>query len=162
MKHKGFTIVEVLITLVVIAILAGIGFVSYSFIQQDAMDGKIRSTVKDVGDAMSLYASDNGGLPGAQGHFQQANGVRRLMPKYLKEDYNSGLKSKHASHPGNILRWYKCNALGEEGDFVIYATLNNPSDDDKTNFMKIRNECQHSDTHAPTSGQTQYNYARRF
>ena len=162
MKHKGFTIVEILIVLVIIAILTSIGIVSYSFMRQDAIDSKIRSVVKDAGDAIALYESDTGGLPSLQGHFYQGNGIRRLIPKYLKEDYDSGLKSKHATQPRYIFRWYTCDAAGDEKGFVIYASLNNPSDEDKTSFAKIRTDCRHGEAQAPTSGALQYNYARRF
>lgn len=162
MKHKGFTIVELLIVLLVIAILTAIGTVSYTSIQRDAMDGKIKATVKDVGDAMALYESDTSELPPSEGHFQQWNGVRRLIPKYLKEDYSKGLKSRHAAHSDQIFRWYRCAEPGGDRGFVVYAALNNPKADDTANFTKVRNDCRHSEAHAPTSGQTQYNYARRF
>lgn len=54
-KQTGFTIVELLIVIVVIAILAAITIVAYNGIQQRARDAVMRSDLTNAGKAIRLY-----------------------------------------------------------------------------------------------------------
>jgi prepilin-type N-terminal cleavage/methylation domain-containing protein len=60
---SGFTIVELLIVVVVIAILAAITIVSYNGITKRANESTMQSAAKQVGSAISLYKADNGAYP---------------------------------------------------------------------------------------------------
>jgi len=62
-KHQGFTIVELLIVIVVIAILAAISIVAYNGIQQRARDGQRKSDIETITKALELYYIDNGAFP---------------------------------------------------------------------------------------------------
>lgn len=64
---SGFTIVELLIVVIVIAILATITIVSYSNISTSAMDSKIKSLVASVGKSLMLEEV-NGVRPTAVGY----------------------------------------------------------------------------------------------
>ena len=66
MKQKayGFTIVELLIVIVVIAILATITIVAYNGMQQRARNQATVSTVAGYVKALSLYAAQYGAYPG--------------------------------------------------------------------------------------------------
>jgi prepilin-type N-terminal cleavage/methylation domain-containing protein len=164
MKHKGFTVVELIIVIVVIAILASIVIVSYSFMTTDAMDTKIRSAVRTVGDAIQLYESRNNGALPASGHFSSSDPQAvdtLLIPGYLKQGYRDGITSKNVNQPVQIFKVYPCNDTG--GGFVIYASLNNPTTDDTSMFTTIRTACGHTNTHAPnTATKPIYNYAQKF
>lgn len=168
MKHKGFTVVELLVVIVVIGILAGVVLVAYGYVREDGVDTKIRSIVKTAGDAMQLYESQEGSLPTSQGYFNQAQSVDKLVPKYLKQGYRSGVNSKNVSNQSLIFRWHPCTIATSPGaprkphGFVIYASLNNPSADEVATFRKIRSDCGHTATQAPDSGATRYNYAQTF
>lgn len=159
-RHKGFTIVEIIIVIVAIAILASIVVVSYNFARDDAMDAKIRSTVKTSGEAIALHESQTGSRITGQGLFSTTNGVDSLVPTYLKENYRTGLQSTNATSAVNILRWYSCT--NADGGFVVYASLSAPTDEDTTAFSAARTTCGHGNTQAPTSGDPQYNYAQIF
>ncbi len=64
-KHKqsGFTIVELLIVIVVIAILAAITIVSYGGIQQKAKISTVQSELVNLRQSAELYKVDNGTYP---------------------------------------------------------------------------------------------------
>lgn len=161
MKHKGFTIVELIVVIVVIAILASITLVSYNFAKYDAMDARIRSTVRTAGDALALYESNNkGARVDGTGVFSATNGMDTLIPAYLRTGYRDGITSKNATAANNIFRWYPCG--DGSGGFVIYASLNSPTSDDMATFTTLRAACGHTATQAPTSGNPTYNYAQVF
>ena len=63
MSQKGFTIVELLIVIVVIAILAAITIVTYSGIQSRAHDASIRSDFRHIANYLEMYQTDNGFYP---------------------------------------------------------------------------------------------------
>ena len=160
MKHKGFTMVELIVVIAVIAILASIAIVSYSFVIGDSMDAKIKSTVKTAGDALTLYESKNGSRVAATGNFNRANGMDTLVPTYLKTGYRDGITSKNTTHTNHVFRWYNCS--DGSGSIVVYASLNSPTADDIATFEKIRTSCGHTDTQAPDTGNPSYNYAQTF
>lgn len=59
-KQKGFTIVELLIVIVVIAILATIGLVTYSGVQARARDSIRKSDLAAIKQALILYNTEQG------------------------------------------------------------------------------------------------------
>ena len=60
---RGFTIVELLIVIVVIAILAAISIVAYNGIQQRAREVQLSSDVNAIKKSMELYKADKGEYP---------------------------------------------------------------------------------------------------
>jgi len=60
MKRRGFTIVELLIVIVVIAILAAITIVAYNGIQQRAQVSALYSGIKQVDKSLRLYLTEQG------------------------------------------------------------------------------------------------------
>lgn len=62
-KKSGFTIIELLIVIVVIAILAAISVVAYNGIQQRARDSERIQELTALQKALELYHIDNGGYP---------------------------------------------------------------------------------------------------
>lgn len=62
-KQSGFTIVELLIVIVVIAILAAISIVAYNGIQNRAKFSKISQDLKSMQKLIEIYKADNGIYP---------------------------------------------------------------------------------------------------
>ncbi len=62
-KQSGFTIVELLIVIVVIAILAAITIISYTGIQNRAYDAAVSSDLNSYAKKASLFAADKGRYP---------------------------------------------------------------------------------------------------
>ncbi len=60
---KGFTIVELLIVIVIIAILAAIGFVAYNGIQYRSKTSALSSELTTMGKQIELYFAENDKYP---------------------------------------------------------------------------------------------------
>ncbi len=76
---KGFTIVELLIVVVVIAILAAITIVSYNGITSKANDSASKSLLSSVQKKAELFYSEKGGYPNTTSQFQ-ASGTSYDIP----------------------------------------------------------------------------------
>lgn len=72
--QKGFTIVELLMVIVIIAILAAITIVAYNGIQQRARDAKRVSDISQIKKALLAYDVRHGGVvrPGVVGYTKPA------------------------------------------------------------------------------------------
>jgi prepilin-type N-terminal cleavage/methylation domain-containing protein len=62
-SQKGFTIVELLIVIVVIAILAAISIVAYTGVQENARNTQRVANAKSVVDAANAYYAEKGTWP---------------------------------------------------------------------------------------------------
>lgn len=60
---KGFTLIEILISIAIIAILTAVGIVSYVSINKNARDAKRRGDIEQIRSALELYRSDKGYYP---------------------------------------------------------------------------------------------------
>lgn len=70
-KRKGFTLIELLVVITIIALLIGAAAASYTKAQQKARDGKRKSDLKSVQQALELYFQQNGKYPdGIIGYIQ--------------------------------------------------------------------------------------------
>lgn len=68
-KQKGFTIVELLIVIVVIAILAAITIVAYNGVQSRAKSAKVQQDLKSMQKLVELYKAENGSYPSTSGNW---------------------------------------------------------------------------------------------
>ena len=65
-KSSGFTIVELLIVIVVIAILAAITIIAFTGVQDRARDSTRLSDMRAISSALKIYAETNGTFPATQ------------------------------------------------------------------------------------------------
>ena len=87
LKHKGFTIVELLIVIVVIAILAAITIVAYNNIQGMAKYNKINAELVSMKKLIEMYKAENGTYPptAAAFRYQRVDGnnfIPGVVPTY--------------------------------------------------------------------------------
>ena len=89
MKQKGFTLIELMITIAIMVILAGVGAVLYTNMLEKANEGKTQAALGDIRSAVSLYYADNlGSYPTAIG---DATGkVDASMQAYIGEATTTG------------------------------------------------------------------------
>jgi len=64
---QGFTLIELLVVISIIGILATIGLSSYQSSQMKARDGKRKSDLRQIGNALEAYFSDHNLYPLASG-----------------------------------------------------------------------------------------------
>lgn len=98
-SQKGFTIVELLIVIVVIAILAAISIVAFTGVQQRARDTQRAANAKTVSDAFSAYNADKGYWPGnAAGASVTTTGVQDALKAFTTVKIPDDLANKVAVH----------------------------------------------------------------
>lgn len=124
-KHnnvKGFTIVELLIVIVIIAILAAITIVSYTGIQNRARDAQLQSTVALWVKALKLHQANVGSYP---------IDTEMIDPLWTKSNMT-----------GVTTNMYYLPATGDNKIIIsrdpVTASLNNSTDYFKTGYINYR------------------------
>lgn len=62
-RNKGFTLMELLITIGIIVLLMGVGVVSYTQTNKKARDSKRKADIESIRSALELYRTDEGQYP---------------------------------------------------------------------------------------------------
>lgn len=62
-KKNGFTLIEILVSATIIAVLTAIGLVSFSIANRNARDAKRKADLEQVRAALEIYRSDNTSYP---------------------------------------------------------------------------------------------------
>lgn len=147
MKKRGFTIVELLIVIVVIAILAAITIVAYNGIQQRARDTQRVSDIASILKALESYKAINEVYPTAtstsgSGSYELSTETSGTFMEYLVPTYfsktpvdpiNDGTRFyRYYRYTPNTMATYGCPGRG--GLMVLYAfgfenTANVPQSD---------------------------------
>lgn len=107
-RKEGFTIVELLIVIVVIAILATISVVAYNGIQERANDTIVQNDLRDISKRMDMYKAVHDGWP------VNSAEIGTLGIKVSKGSYGSGMVSNNY----NILY---CRYADGQGDVALVA-----------------------------------------
>lgn len=110
-RKSGFTIVELLVVIVVIAILASITLVAYTSIRGRAHDAAVKSDLSQISKKFMVYSLDNGAIP--MGSSQLAS----LNLELSKDSYSRGYY--------NGSSWYNVVSCwpngGDQTKFAIIA-----------------------------------------
>ena len=149
-QKSGFTIVELLIVIVVIAILAAISIVSYNGIQQRARDSERQSDINTMQKQLELFYTDRGYYPltesliGGNGFAFAANNFTSPGPGYMVAP-NSADKTlssyKDFSSPPNDVYGYlsyksdgvtRCSSVAGDAatackKYILYYRMENPN-----------------------------------
>lgn len=107
LNKRGFTIVELLIVIVVIAILAAISIVAYNGVQNRTSDSAIKSDLRNFAGKIMEYQAVNGTYPNGGG----TNGPAGITFKVNKSAY--------ATNMHNFV--YCVNQGGGNDKFIVVA-----------------------------------------
>lgn len=106
LRRRGFTIVELLIVIVVIAILASVTIVAFNGVQQRSRDARRVADANSVRKALEIYKFQNGRYPlvnytglGAQGGWETS--AREAEGQFLHELKNYGVAGGTPVDPVN-------------------------------------------------------------
>lgn len=140
---KGFTLMEILIAIAIIAILTAIGIVSYGSINRGARNAKRKSDIGQIQSALELYRSDFGYYPAIN-----TGGLNDAAKLEDSADFVTYL-SKVPEDPKGFA--YQYQATGENnGQYYGYCIAGILEPSDLT-----------SDTTCSVSLPTGYNYGRK-
>jgi prepilin-type N-terminal cleavage/methylation domain-containing protein len=120
-KSRGFTIVELLIVIVVIAILAAITIVAFNGIQERSQVARAQSDMSNMQKLVELYRGDNSTYPLASSWVFQATSNRNTFIPGLVPEYASALP---LAGP-NAQYIYRTNSTGTEFKIMRYRAAVN-------------------------------------
>lgn len=165
-KHNGFTIVELLIVIVVIAILAAISMMAYSGISARANDSKIRNAAAQLEKSIIAWSVDTGAteIPGGLGSTAAAtpNGcadgvsgwfgkgsyictaeehliAQKVIPANFTDNLPPNTYSNPAAGGRRAMMLYKCTSA--PGKYALFWTLEKPSVEDSATIDSVVSTC---------------------
>ncbi len=120
-KQKGFTIVELLIVIVVIAILAAISIVAFTGIQQRGRDSERASDVSNIVKSLTAYTTDGKAWPESGSAAATALQGYDIAP--IPESIGAKLGSTAASSSSSTTYGYTVCPSGATGTAITGATI---------------------------------------
>lgn len=124
--NKGFTLVEVMVVVVIIAILAAIIVPKILSRPEEARKVKARSDIMAIQNAMEMYKLDNGFYPST------AQGINALVTKPsgdpVPQDWEGYLKAEPKDPWGRAYRYTNPGKHGEIDIWTLGANANLPED----------------------------------
>lgn len=122
-SRSGFTVLEILIAVSIIAILSIIGIASFTSINKRSRDAKRKSDVEQVRSALEMYRVDNGVYPAGIGEtFQQlsdldtGSGSGPLVSAYLP-----GIPTDPKSTAATSVQYYYKPIKGTNPNYYSYC-----------------------------------------
>ena len=121
----GFTLIEVLIAVSIVAVLSVIGIVSYASVNSRSRDAKRVSDLEQIRSALEMYRSDKGSYPAGSGSFESltsldpGDGTGPLVTTYLPV-----IPMDPKSTNGNAIEYYY-TPVGAAPPYFSYCLCGN-------------------------------------
>lgn len=115
-KIRGFTIIELLITVVVISTLSSISIVSYTRVQSNVRDTRRATQISMLTESLEKYYSDNGEYPGCKAMSQ----TPEVIVSDTLKNLNKGSLSMPLNTGGTSSIIADCGDLPDNVDAIAY------------------------------------------
>ena len=132
MKQRGFTFIEILVSVTIIAVLIAIGVASYASVNRRARDAKRKSDLEQVRSALEQYRADIGSYPTSGWSLSSSNPdwIDLLTPTYMDnlpvDPKNTGTVPPGAAGAAGPVYAYLSNAscgLAAGREFILATRL---------------------------------------
>ena len=144
-KNQGFTLLEVLVSATIIAVLTVIGVTSYSSVNKRSRDVKRKSDLEQIRSALEMYRSDNTTYPGeyprvGTGSFTNASGLG--ASGVLDSTYMPAIPSDPDTD--NTYQYQAIATSGQYTSYCICAHLETiPTGTSQSTCTSIHNSCNY-------------------
>lgn len=118
MRSKGFTLLELLISISILAIISSIGFISYSQAQLTARDSRRKLDLRSVETSLEIYRQKNSGSYPLTNNWSSLG--TQLVPNYI---------NKLPNDPSSPNTNYSYSSDGST--YSLCANLENNNDKDR-------------------------------
>lgn len=121
-KQYGFTLVELLIVIVIIAILAAITVVAYNGIQNRANDSAVQSDLRGFANLVLQYQAVNGGYPTPAGKTKPpgTDSFYASQGSYATNVHNFIYCEGHPNADGSGTPIFAVGAVSKSGNMYVY------------------------------------------
>lgn len=89
MRKRGFTFIEILVAVTIMAVLMAIGIASYASVNKRARDAKRKSDLEQIRSALEQYRADIGSYPTEGGGWKLSTSgsswISALVPAYMDD-----------------------------------------------------------------------------
>lgn len=168
MKKTGFTLTELLVSITIVAVVAGVGYTTYGNAQLSSRDSKRKQDLASIATALELYYAKNNRYPdiitmncAGPGNWCLSNATQPWIPS-LNSDYLSKLPTDPKSNGGypwgdngfGYAYWsHACGSYAVGQFYALVTQLENKSDRDR-NELKNYKWCDSNGLY------TTYNWSR--
>lgn len=111
MKKNGFTLIELMVVIAIIAIIASIGLATYSNAQKVGRDGKRKQDLENLRQSLIIYKNANNARP----YPEDLSGLDSSYINPMPTDPTTGSNYRYQGTP-----------TGGDTSYYICATLENP------------------------------------
>lgn len=132
--RSGFTLIELMIAITIVAIVSSIGFVTYSTAQRNARDTRRKQDLRQIATALELYYQKNSNQfpAGSSMKDDQAAWSNLLSSQYINR------MPKDPKGGGNYVYLYHSS---DTSSYFLCALLENTSDPEITPVASLPPEC---------------------
>lgn len=147
MSRKGFTLIELMVAISIVAILATVGLVMYGQAQKLGRDAKRKQDIRSISIALELYKQTNGSWPSitdavsADGWVNSTSDSAEWIPGLTSSYISSVPKDPKNSGTYKYSYWRDADAGGYCSDtYLLQAYLENTSDSEAGISYKCNSE----------------------